>query len=121
MPPLAENTNPEWVKYRNHRRAKVKDWEASRAKKSTEKGDAQYSPVDFGTDTAVEELEFHCLKKGKLIRESENRITLYCDMERIIGACSGEFTQFVFVEMTCGKYHGRPISPSALKTLGVTL
>jgi hypothetical protein len=111
-----------WLRYRKHRRATVGEWDAGVTLRETAQigADSQYNPHLLETDEQVRELELRCYLQGELIRDSINRETRYFQIaDTIVGACSGVYTSFVFVECTSGFFHGRPISPKALRRLGV--
>lgn len=112
-----------WVSYRKHRQAKLEEYERSDARASSVVGDAQYNPELFYTDQQIETLERRCIAEGTLISESRSghRRTYFLDAKVQVGVCSGEFTTFVFTEITSGEFHGRPISKTALAELGVRL
>ncbi|HVC94627.1 MAG TPA: hypothetical protein VND64_13090 [Pirellulales bacterium] len=112
-----------WQRYKKHRKATRRDWDSGKALKWSEdnEGASQYHPYLFGTDEAVRQIEFQCVENGTEIHASPNKRTYYLETEQIVGACCGELTRYVFAEWhrSGGAIHGRPISITALRKLGV--
>ena len=122
---MSEDWPRQWVAYVKHRRATGKSWLSGKVLSLSNDGPSQYNPMVFNTDQAVRELELACIEHGTLIKEVPDlKRTYYMkdQQNRVIGACSGQYTAFVFAEWhRVGYIHGRPISRTALEKLGVTL
>lgn len=110
-----------WLRYTHHRRATIEEWDAGITRRSTVGGDSQYNPHIYNNDAAISELELRCVVEGTVIRETHNKRTAYMKLTDVVGACSGEDTNYCFAECTSGFYHGRPICERELKRLGATL
>lgn len=111
-----------WVQYKYHRMATVDDWDSGETLRATTEPeyDAQYNPRLFHSDEVVETLERLAYERGLTITDIGHKEKRYFRLEgQIVGACSGEYTQFLFVECTSGFFHGRPISLKELRRLGV--
>jgi hypothetical protein len=62
-----------------------------------------------------------CINTGTKISDTGKRRTYYLLLNHDVGACSGEFTRYVFAEWhVSGAIHGRPISLAALQRMGIT-
>jgi hypothetical protein len=117
MAPPAAREN--WVYYEKHRLATVAQWGAGTTLSDSIAGNAQYNPNLVGSDAAVEAVEWACISTGIVIRETANKVTKYLHLPGIaVGACSGEYTEYVFAEATSGFFHGRPICMRELRRLG---
>jgi hypothetical protein len=113
-----------WQRYRKHRRSTVERWDSGETLIGTSRpgADSQYNPHLFPNDDAVQTFELSCYMQGQLIQDSGNRETRYFRFDdAVVGACNGVYTHYAFVECTSGFFHGRPISPQALRILGVTV
>ncbi len=111
-----------WQRYSHHRRATIDMWDAGLTVVATGQpgADSQCNPHFFVRDEDVQVLELACFLQGTLIRDSGNRESRFAHFpEMIVGACSGVYTSYAFVECTSGFYHGRPISPESLRILGI--
>ena len=110
--------NPVWQYYPRHRHATREDWDNKIPhKRSAERGGlSKYNPYLFGSDEEVSELEMRCHRTGVLI---EFREAHYLYVGLVVGVCSGDETEYVFAECSSGFVHGRPISITALKKMGV--
>jgi hypothetical protein len=101
-----------------HRRASIEAWDCSEARASTKRpGEAQYNPRLYFTDDQVREIEILTVENGTLISDGDNLKTYYKKIDGTVfaGACSGEFSFYVFAEWgISGCIHGRPISEDAL-------
>ena len=122
---MAEPNWPKvWQRIDKHRKATVRTWASGEARiwSAQNESRAQYNPIQFGTDEAVRDLELECVEGGTLIRDASNKRTYFMRTEMIIGVCCGEETAFVFAEWHgSGVIHGRPISQTALRKLGVKI
>lgn len=111
--------NPEWMFVPKHRTT-MADWDNEYPHEASAKphGRSFYDPYAYGTDELVKELELLVWQDGILI---ERRKAKYMDRGQTIGVCSGELTNYAFAECVSGFVHGRPISPAALKRMGVNV
>lgn len=113
-----------WQRIEKHRKATVRTWASgeARAWSAQNESRAQYNPIEFGSDDDVRALEMECVERGTLVREAPNKRTYFMPTDRVIGVCCGEETSFIFAEWhDSGIIHGRPISKTALRKLGVKL
>jgi hypothetical protein len=113
-----------WTRYKGkHRQAHIPQWDSEEVLEWTDGGDAQYNPHEFATDEQVRELELRCLDSGSLVRDAGHKRTYYMRCPGVtVGACSGEYTEYVFVEwLDSGTVHGRPMCESELKRKGVRI
>jgi hypothetical protein len=108
-----------WQPYTKHR-VKTWVWDQSEARRSSgEGGPAKYNPRVFQTDQQIEAIERRCLTDGIVVHHDGVIATCYMlvdQKEPYVGVCSGEFTHFIWVEMNCRTFHGRPISLELLRT-----
>jgi len=108
-----------WKRINKHRKATTRDAKNGDAKRwSREVGsEAQYSPVNFGDDNAVRELELRCIEQGIMIRSTQNKRTYYLYAGFPVGWCCGTITSYVHAEwhQSGGVIHGRPICEKCLK------
>jgi len=97
------------------------DWAAEIPHKSSAKknGRAFYNPYVYGSDELINELEMRCWEEGILIERTGKKYMHV--VGQIVGVCSGEVTEYVFAECASGFVHGRPISTTALKGMGVDI
>lgn len=102
--------------YRKHLKSTKKQWERSITRALTkEKGEpAQYDPNL--TEDEVRTMEISCVKgEGTLVRDRPHKRSYYRHVGRRIGASSGEFTEYIYVEYhNSGSVHGYPITWSEL-------
>lgn len=114
--------NPEWSYYERHRGTTVRDWDSGLAQRKSgeQAGRAKYNPHLYASDEAVMSLEMDCWATGTLI-EGKNARYKHLGAGVIVGVCSGVETEYVFAECASGFVHGRPISKTALKRMGVDL
>jgi hypothetical protein len=111
-----------WQYYTHHRRATIAEWDAGETLRNTANGgDAQYNPHIYSTHESIRELELHCILDGKIIRETPNKLTAFMKLDVVVGACSGQYTPYVFAECTSGFYHGRPMCEDALRKIGASI
>lgn len=105
-----------WRRLKKHREVTKKHWDASDARKWSKGGHAQYNPHHYHTDQQIEAIERLCLATGIPLVDAGNFVSCYLHLPgQIVGACSGEFTEYVYAEMYNGQYHGYPISPQLLR------
>jgi hypothetical protein len=107
------------AQYDKHHKATAADWNVSRARTASENGPAQYNPLLYGTRQAAGQIEYQALAKGKEIFSGGNFVCCYVKIDGDpVGACSGRFTNYLYVEMTVmngvGYFHGYPISEHTL-------
>lgn len=84
--------------------------------------DSQYDPNL--TDAQIEAIEMQCLDDGDPHIDVGDLQKFYWNTGTIVGACSGETTQYVFVEWNGGAgglVHGRPISIRRLREMQVAI
>ncbi|MGH7139185.1 MAG: hypothetical protein ACREHD_25860 [Pirellulales bacterium] len=113
-----------WQRIDKHRKATVRTWRSGEAQawSAQNESQAQYNPIELGTDEVVRDLEMRCVDEGTLIRETAHKRTYFMHTDTVVGVCCGDETTFVFAEWhDSGIVHGRPISVRALKRFGVKL
>jgi hypothetical protein len=68
-------------------------------------------------------MEFQCIDEGEVYIDHAKIKKFYMKRNGIVGACSGQLTEYVFAEWHAadGSVHGRPISISRLREMGVDL
>ena len=69
-------------------------------------------------------LEMHCIDEGVMFRDHGEVKRFYLKSGRIVGACSGELTEYVYAEWDSGSgglVHGRPISIRRLREMQVSI
>ena len=106
-----------WIRYTKHRKATRRTWDASIALKMSKrhKSQAQYNPILYGQNGAIEQLERMCIEHGTVVFENKNSRKCYMVRTGVVGMCSGERTNIVYAEWARNVgLHGRPISPAAL-------
>lgn len=105
-----------WQKLSKHR-VKAAVWDVSDARKSSKDGPAKYNPKTYN-DPTIEALERHCIESGTVVDETADFVSCYVCVdlaEPFVGACSGDFTHYVWSEMYGGAFHGYPISEKLLR------
>jgi hypothetical protein len=105
-----------WVKLHKHRKATVRDWDASRASGYK---DAQYNPHRFHTDAEILAIEESCIAdEANLQRDTGDQRQYVMRIGGTVGVCRGTPTAYLYVEWTLGKgFHGRPMCPAAIRDL----
>lgn len=107
-----------WRRLRKHTDVNRTIWDASEARRRSGQPDgaALYNPYLYHSNPQIETLERRCIETGIVISDTGNFASCYLLVAGgPVGACSGEFTNYVYAEMYGGTYHGYPISPSLLK------
>jgi hypothetical protein len=113
-------TTRKWCDYRKHVAHPAVSWDKLVAGTGKTDGVARYHPV--ATRPEQERLETMVLNQGMMFREAQGKRWYYLEFDRIIGACSGEETRFIFVEWhSTGAFHGRPMSRKMLRQKGAAL
>jgi hypothetical protein len=108
----------DWEQRNKHRKATSRNWQAGI--EWTKTRDSQYLPEL--TDEEVRVLEEGCIDEGTVYRDSPHIKKFYINAGRVVGACSGELTTYVFAEWhNTGSFHGRPISIKRLREMGVNV
>jgi hypothetical protein len=88
----------------------------------TVNGDSQYDPHLSLDEQRT--LELLCIDEGEAYTDVGEVQKFYMKVDRIIGACSGELTDYIFAQWDGGKgglIHGRPISVKRLREMGVSV
>lgn len=112
-----------WVERKKHRLANRDAWDRSKARQmsSGSPPNAQYNPHRYRGDQ-IQELEMRCIREGQLIGGDEHVRHYYMRMDHVVGMCSGDVTDCVYVEWSSdGSIHGRPISEHLLRLKGVRI
>jgi len=111
-----------WEVLRKHRKADLRKWYRDDVCWRTVDGDSQYDP--HLTIDEQRNLEFLCIDEGEVYTDVGEVQKFYMNVGRIIGACSGELTQYIFAQWDGGKgglIHGRPISVKRLRQMQVAI
>lgn len=114
----------QWEYRPKHREAKAADWIAKDTLKWTiPKGaPSQYNPLIYTSNADVEQAELDCVDNGVCLKFTKNVRKFYRKLDHVVGACSGEETNYIYAEWhMSGAIHGRPISEKLLKQYGVKL
>ena len=61
----------------------------------------------------IQQIEEECIRSGHEI--APDRMVFWREFDRVIGASSGEETEFVRVEITSNIYHGRPVTQAEIR------
>lgn len=111
---------PQWVPYKKHRPPPGVAWTTLVRDTGKPEGEAFYHPRV--TVAEQEQMEMACIAPARLFREIGHKRMYFSDMGHIIGASSGEQTQYLYVEhLTNGQVHGRPATADDLRRKGAVL
>ena len=119
---MCRKDNP--LPYQKHWKSTKRDWERDEVLAWTagRKGEAQYSKLVFADQREVQALELLCINHGTEITPGGGGVRkFYMKCDKVIGACSGVLTEYIFAQCDSKGYHGRPISPAALAAFGVQI